>query len=45
MVYVDLEHAFGPHRGTVHHKRSGSSIAFHLNAWVSYDYVPRDNKS
>ena len=45
MVYVDVEHAFGPHRDAGCHKSSKNSIALHLNAWASHDYVPRDNKS
>ena len=45
MVYVDLEHAFGRHHDTGHHKSSNNSIALHVNCWISHDYIPGDNNS
>ena len=45
MVYTDLEHVFGPHRETSHYKSYDDFITLHMNAWVSHDYVPGDDKS
>ena len=43
MVYVDVEHAFGPHRDTGHHESSDKSLTAHANSWVLHDYVPGNN--
>ena len=40
MVCVDGSHAFHPHREVGHYKSSPTSMALHLNVWVSYGCAP-----
>ena len=40
MVYVDVEHEFGPHRSTGNRERSNKSLTAHANSWVLHDCVP-----
>ena len=45
MVYVYLDHAFGPHRDFTPDEGSRTSIALRVSTWASHDCIPGDDES
>ena len=42
---MDVEDAFGPHRGTGHHDNLQKYISADVDFWASHDHVLGDNNS